>query len=82
MKEGENVTFTCAATGHPIPRILWRREDGGHLIIQAGPHEVQKGNNYILSPFNYGGTVSGAPGLGCREFIARESELELEDANV
>ncbi|KAJ8918064.1 hypothetical protein NQ315_011521, partial [Exocentrus adspersus] len=42
VKEGENVTFTCSATGHPAPRILWRREDGGHLIIQTGSHEIQK----------------------------------------
>lgn len=43
IKEGENVTFTCSATGHPEPRILWRREDGSHLVIQTAPHETQKG---------------------------------------
>lgn len=49
IKEGENVTITCSATGHPQPRILWRREDGGHLITQMGPHEAQKGN-FSTSP--------------------------------
>ncbi|KAJ8953134.1 hypothetical protein NQ318_017161 [Aromia moschata] len=44
VREGENVTFTCSAVGRPEPRILWRREDGGHLVVQDGPHEAQKGN--------------------------------------
>ncbi|KAJ8981340.1 hypothetical protein NQ317_015981 [Molorchus minor] len=42
VKEGENVTFTCSATGHPKPRILWRREDGGHLIVHGDSDEIQK----------------------------------------
>ncbi|XP_056640219.1 lachesin-like [Diorhabda sublineata] len=46
IKEGENVTVTCSATGHPEPRILWRREDGGHLIMQVGSHETQKAETF------------------------------------
>ncbi|XP_074034834.1 lachesin [Leptinotarsa decemlineata] len=42
IREGENVTLTCSATGHPQPRILWRREDGERLIIQDVSHEIQR----------------------------------------
>ena len=32
VNEGDNVTLTCKATGKPVPRIVWRREDGQKLI--------------------------------------------------
>ncbi len=32
VNEGDNVTLTCKATGKPVPRIVWRREDGQNLI--------------------------------------------------
>ncbi|KAK9881110.1 hypothetical protein WA026_014456 [Henosepilachna vigintioctopunctata] len=43
ISEGENVTLSCTATGHPEPRILWRREDGKHITLQVSPQETQKG---------------------------------------
>jgi hypothetical protein len=27
VNEGDNVTLTCKATGKPVPRIVWRREE-------------------------------------------------------
>lgn len=33
VNEGDNVTLTCTATGKPIPRIVWRREDGQKITI-------------------------------------------------
>ena len=34
VNEGDNVTLTCKATGKPVPRIVWRREDGQKLITK------------------------------------------------
>lgn len=31
VREGSNVSLTCAASGHPQPNILWRREDGSSI---------------------------------------------------
>jgi len=31
VREGSNVSLTCAASGHPQPHILWRREDGASI---------------------------------------------------
>ncbi|XP_063236715.1 lachesin-like isoform X2 [Bacillus rossius redtenbacheri] len=28
VRENQNVTLTCKATGAPAPRLMWRREDG------------------------------------------------------
>ncbi|KAG5879085.1 hypothetical protein JTB14_006353 [Gonioctena quinquepunctata] len=48
IREGENVTLTCSATGHPQPRILWRREDGEHLIIEDGSQKVETSRGSTL----------------------------------
>ncbi|KAJ8883825.1 hypothetical protein PR048_015680 [Dryococelus australis] len=34
VKEGENATLVCRATGHPHPRIIWKREDGTPLVLK------------------------------------------------
>jgi len=31
VQEGDNVTLTCRASGHPRPTITWRREDGSKI---------------------------------------------------
>ena len=33
---GENVTFTCTATGLPIPDITWNDTSGIDISVQAG----------------------------------------------
>ncbi|KAG5676473.1 putative Mast/stem cell growth factor receptor Kit [Polypedilum vanderplanki] len=39
VREGNNVTLRCAATGSPAPTITWRRE-GGEKIMLANETEV------------------------------------------
>ncbi|EEZ99076.2 lachesin isoform X1 [Tribolium castaneum] len=46
VEEGDNVTLSCSASGHPEPRILWRREDGDHIILQDNPHDIKKVDTY------------------------------------
>ncbi|XP_023726821.1 limbic system-associated membrane protein, partial [Cryptotermes secundus] len=42
VQEGENATLVCRATGHPVPRILWRREDGERLVLKKGLRDVTR----------------------------------------
>jgi len=35
VAEGDNATLSCRATGHPPPRVSWRREDGDPIVIRA-----------------------------------------------
>ncbi|XP_046400586.1 lachesin-like [Ischnura elegans] len=42
VQEGENATLQCRATGHPTPRIVWRRENGESLIIKKGFRDITK----------------------------------------
>lgn len=51
VQEGENATLVCRATGHPVPRILWRREDGESLIIRKGPRDIAKGEKILPKLF-------------------------------
>lgn len=34
VQEGEDATLVCKATGHPTPRVTWRREDGEHILMK------------------------------------------------
>lgn len=33
VAENANITLSCRATGNPIPKIKWRREDGQPIIV-------------------------------------------------
>ena len=41
VQEGDNVTLTCKASGHPRPKITWRREDGQNIV--RNPSRLKKG---------------------------------------
>lgn len=43
VQEGENATLVCRATGHPPPRITWRREDGEAILVRKGHRDLVKG---------------------------------------
>ncbi|KAG5306570.1 LACH protein, partial [Acromyrmex insinuator] len=49
VAEGDNATLSCRATGHPPPRVSWRREDGESIIIRAstaGGSTFEKHDHY------------------------------------
>lgn len=43
VSERDNVTLVCQATGQPEPRILWRREDGSHILLRNRPDDSESG---------------------------------------
>ncbi|CAG7734059.1 unnamed protein product [Allacma fusca] len=47
VREGDNATLVCRATGHPPPRIIWKREDGEKISMRRGFREVYKGYDNI-----------------------------------
>ena len=38
--EGENATLICRATGKPLPRITWRREDGKPIWLRSNAYST------------------------------------------
>ncbi|OXA64657.1 Lachesin [Folsomia candida] len=42
VREGENVTLVCKATGRPPPKVTWRREDGESIMVRRGLRDVYK----------------------------------------
>lgn len=35
IREGQDVTLTCRAKGHPTPSIVWRREDNQDIVLDS-----------------------------------------------
>ena len=33
VREGDNVSLACDASGYPPPHIVWRREDGEDILV-------------------------------------------------
>lgn len=36
IPEGGSAKLICKARGYPQPKILWKREDGGEIIVRGG----------------------------------------------
>lgn len=34
VNEGENATLVCKAKGNPLPKIMWKREDGQKIATR------------------------------------------------
>lgn len=44
VQEGEDAILMCRATGHPPPRVTWKREDGDFMLLRKpGSRELIKG---------------------------------------
>ncbi|XP_065335418.1 lachesin-like isoform X2 [Cloeon dipterum] len=52
VPEGGSAKLVCKAKGYPKPRITWKREDGGDIILrglQSARSKVQSYENEVLS---------------------------------
>ena len=47
---GKEARFTCAATGHPEPKIFWRKDGGGKFVaaVERRIRHVHP-HDYIIS---------------------------------
>lgn len=49
VPEGGSAKLVCKARGFPKPRVVWRREDGGEIILRGGPSTKTRGQ-YFYEP--------------------------------
>lgn len=44
VQEGEDAALTCRATGNPLPRVIWKKDDGDYIYIRKqGNRDLMKG---------------------------------------
>lgn len=34
VRENQHINMTCRAEGFPVPKIIWRREDGEAITVE------------------------------------------------
>ncbi|CAL4103782.1 unnamed protein product, partial [Meganyctiphanes norvegica] len=68
VREGQDVTLTCRAKGHPEPTIVWRREDNAEIVLEN--------DNRVPSLRGIGG--AGAGSSGSSKSQSQGSALQVE----
>ncbi|XP_055944064.1 lachesin-like [Argiope bruennichi] len=48
VAENANISLSCRATGNPIPKIKWRREDGQPIIVGQRKVDLYDGEELVL----------------------------------
>lgn len=48
VPEGESIRLSCKAKGYPQPQIIWRREDGGEIILKDTSGAKEKGRWFYI----------------------------------
>lgn len=49
IPEGGSAKLICKARGYPEPKILWKREDGGDIIVRTGTTVKTKSKKSSIS---------------------------------
>lgn len=47
IPEGGSAKLICKARGYPQPRITWKREDGGEIVVRGGQQGKSRCKSYI-----------------------------------
>ncbi|XP_042218222.1 lachesin-like [Homarus americanus] len=60
IREGQDVTLTCRAKGHPTPSIVWRREDNEDIVLDNEKTDVGAMGGVMVDVDGRDGVVTSA----------------------